>query len=112
MLTFLPDVRMNLMKNSSPARTTYDTTPATHGDLDIWGGRIMEVIDEKAEEVKTELRAEIKQSTKELRTEFSRRMDKQDERLDNIEEQLSQVKDTVTDNTLLLKAIDKKLSKG
>lgn len=85
------------MKDSSlPARTTYDTTPATHGDLDIWGGRLIEIIDEA--------KKELKEDVQELRTEFNKRMDASDARQ-------SQMQDTLTDTLLLVKSIDKKLSK-
>lgn len=77
------------MKDASPLKTTYDTTPATLGDLDIWGGRLMEIIDEAKEELKAE---------------FSERMDASDARQ-------TQMQDTLAEHTLLLKAIDKKLTK-
>lgn len=86
------------MKDSS-LKTTYDTTPATLGDLEIWGNRLLEMMDDNKEE----LRAEIKKSADELRAEFNRRMDAQDQRLGRIE-------DDVADIRLLLKSIDKKLS--
>lgn len=84
------------MQDSSPHNIKHDTTPATFGDLDIWGGRIVEMIDEKAEEVKTELKTEIK--------ELAKRMDASDARQ-------SQTQDTLTDVLLLVKSIDRKLLK-
>lgn len=82
------------MKNSSsPIKMTYDTTPATLGDLDIWGGRIVEMIDEAKGEVKTELKAE-----------FNKRFDATDARIGRLE-------DKQNDTLLLVKSIDKKLSK-
>lgn len=74
--------------SSSPARVTYDPTPATHGDLDIWGGRLIEMIDE----TKTELKAEIK----EFRDEVNTRMGNFEDKQNNI--------------LLTVKAIEKKLS--
>lgn len=90
------------MKDPS-LKTNYDTTPATLGDLEIWGNRLLEMMDEKTEELKVELKAEIRKSADELRAEFNRRTDTQDQRLGRIE-------DDVTEIRLLLKSIDKKLS--
>lgn len=90
------------MEDSS-LKTTYDTTPATLGGLEIWGNRLLEMMDENKEELKAEFRAAIRESADELRAEFNRRMDAQGQRLGRIE-------DDVTDVRLLLKSIDKKLS--
>lgn len=78
---------------SSPAKISYDTTPATLGDLEIWGNRLLEMMDENKEELKTEFKAEIK----EFRNEVSTRM--------------GNFEDKQNDLILLVKSIDKKLSK-
>lgn len=69
----------------SKARLGSDTTPATHGDLEIWGGRILELL------------LEYKKETR--------------ERFDSVDERLTRMQDAQTDLTLLLKSIDKKVSK-
>lgn len=84
------------MKDPSPtARTTYDTTPATHGDLDIWGGRLTEIIDETKTELKADVN-EVKAELKEFRDEVNTRM--------------GNFEDKQNDILLTVKAIEKKLS--
>lgn len=83
---------------STHSRIGHDTTPATHGDLEIWGGRIMDKIEESAEEVKSELRAELKMEIHPLR-----------EQIKNNTEQLAEVKDRLYDMSLLLKSVAKKV---
>lgn len=88
---------------SSHSRIGHDTTPATHGDLEIWGGRLIEKIDESAEEVKTELKADISATNK--------RLDKMTDRQDSMEERLIRIEDKQNDMYLLVKSIEKKVSK-
>jgi len=84
-----------------------DTTPATHGDLEIWGGRLMEVIQETSEETKKELRAEMQGLKKEL----SDRLGDHEQLLKSMKEELVQLKDVVYDMAISVKAIEKKVSK-
>lgn len=99
----------------------HDTTPATHGDLDIWAGRLGEVITETAEDtkkelrqeiqdsaenVKEELRAEIKESAEDVKKELRVEIQATRQELKN---DISELKDNQLEMMLIIKAIEKKV---
>lgn len=88
---------------SSRSRIGHDTTPATHGDLEIWGGRLLEVMEENKQELKADIgsvKTELKSVKAELKAEIG-----------DVRERVIRLEDRQNDTYLLVKAIEKKISK-
>lgn len=64
-----------------------DPTPATHGDLNVWGGKLQEDIQDVREDVK-EVETELKREVASLKSQLNRVEGKLDKLFDHIDKRI------------------------
>lgn len=102
---------------SSRSRIGHDTTPATHGDLEVWGGRLLEVMEENKQELKVDIGSvkselgSVKTGLGSVKNELKSVKAELKAEIGDVRERVIRLEDRQNDTYLLVKAIEKKISK-
>lgn len=89
-------------------RLKKDTSVATHHDLDIWGGRIQELIGEAKTELRGEI-SELRHEVAEFKDEINKRFDKLETRMDSLETRMGELGRAMESVLIILGSIEGRL---